>query len=133
MTPLIASVPPEPNKHPLLAESNTELLSLRIPRTMQHLLKIKVESIDSTVNNEVRVAIAEYLQPTSQKRAILTTIEPIEVPISEELQAFNSFENETVMKAIQSVAKNIEDGTVECTFYGIVNHFLSFCPTIGKA
>ncbi len=133
MTPLIASVPPEPNKHPLLVESNTELLSLRIPRTMQFLLKQKVESIDSTVNNEVRFAIAEYLQPTPKPQPTqLVQVQPtlVQEPVSEENTAVNAFENTRIIKAIQSVARNIEDGTIECSFRGIVDHFLSFCPII---
>lgn len=125
MNAFTASVPPS-QEHPLLREKFTELVSLRIgPTLLQKLVELG-EANNSNVTKEVRNALVSYVDPQSTPQ---TEQLPLPVPaLTEEQRTLQAFENETIIRAIRSVAKSIEQGSIPCDFDGIVKHFISFGP-----
>lgn len=126
MNAFTASVPPS-HDHPLLREKFTELLSIRIgPILKQKLIELG-EANNTNVIVEVRNALVKHVDPEPMPER--QQPQPIAVPLlSETEKAVEAFGNDYIIKAIKSVAKCLEEGSIQCDSNGIVNHFISICP-----
>lgn len=132
--PTAQPTPPIQPTHPLLNESNIELLSLKIGPTLKLLIAETAKKNQFNVNIFVRNILAEAVQPTVEKQIVVASspapVAPPQPQLSEVEKTYSAFENETVMRAIQSVAQGIDNASIECTAEAILEHFISFCPII---
>lgn len=121
------SIQMDSSKHPLLKESCSEGLTLRIGQTLRTLLIQKAELTKKALNDVVREALAESVQPTYKPyQPPLKTVVPEPSRAKKALDAFN---NPDVIHAIQSLATGIEAGNIQTDARSILEYFISCCPT----
>ena len=113
--------------HPLLRESNVQLINLKIGTTLQQLIVEAAEAKSQNVNSYIREILAENMQPTLPSVLTSDALMPAKSP---EKQTYEAFANQGIIDAIRSVAKCIEEDSIECTSQDILSHFLSFCPQV---
>ena len=118
------SIQMDSSKHPLLKESYSEGLTLRVGLTLRTLLVQKAELTKKALNDVVREALAESVQPTYKLPLKTVVPEP-----SRAKKALDAFNNPDVIHAIQSLATGIEAGNIQTDARSILEYFISCCPT----
>ena len=125
--PPACGLPPHIPPHPLLRESNVQLINLKIGTTLQQLIVEAAEAKSQNVNSYIREILAENMQPTFLSAPTFDALTPTK---SLEKQTYEAFANQGIIDAIRSVAKCIDEDSIECTSQNILSHFLSFCPQV---
>ena len=125
--PSACGLSPQIPPHPLLRESNVQLINLKIGTTLQQLIVEAAEAKSQNVNSYIREILAENMQPTLPSVSTHDALMPAK---SLEKQTYEAFANQGIIDAIRSVAKCIEEDSIECTSQNILGHFLSFCPQV---
>ncbi len=118
-------------KHPWLLEANTQLLSLRISKSLRDAIDQKVEESGEGINSIVRKVLIEGFDPDTPPtpNAIAPPPPPPPAALTPQQEAYQAFSNPSIKAAIKSLAQGLQSGSIALNTTEIITHFLTFCPT----
>ena len=116
-------------KHPWLLEANTELLSLRISKSLKNAINQKAEDSSEVINTIVRKVLIEGFDPETNPTPNAIAPPPPPPALTPEQEAYQAFSNPSIQAAIKSLAQGLQSGTIAVNTTEIITHFLTFCPT----